>query len=80
MWTSTSRSAMVSPSRIVPRMPRSGEPATNFSAKATSSRQACQASSTTAGSATARPSQHRLGPRTSTAAVRRPAPSPVLAG
>ena len=38
---------------IVPRMPRSGKPATNFSAKATSSRQACQASSTTAGSATA---------------------------
>ena len=61
---------------MVPRIPRSGEPATNFSAKATSSRQACQASSTTAGSAAAPASQHRLGPRTSTAAARRPAPSP----
>ena len=30
MWTSTSRSAMVPPSRIVPRMPRSGEPATKL--------------------------------------------------
>ena len=38
---------------MVLRIPRSGEPATNFSAKATSSRQACQASSTTAGSAAA---------------------------
>ena len=41
------------PASHSPRMPRSGEPATNFSAKATSPRQACQASSTTAGSATA---------------------------
>jgi hypothetical protein len=46
--------------RSKPSAPRSGESATNFSAKATSPRQARPASSTTAGSATA-PSQSASG-------------------
>jgi glycine/D-amino acid oxidase-like deaminating enzyme len=60
MWSSTSRSATVVPSFMGTLKARSGESATNFSAKATSSRQARQASSTTAGSAAA-PSQSASG-------------------
>jgi len=77
MWSITSRSAAVVPSCMGVRTARSGDPATNCSAKATSSCRRARRQPPPPDLPPRPPSRHPRRRRTSTAAARRPEPSPA---